>query len=280
MTNEQKTQIVEQIDAFVARYKSQNKAAKAIGVSSGTISAMRNGKWENIADEMWREIAHQVGGTREWEVVETEFFKTFTTLLDDAKRNSFVYAVTAEAGSGKTFACKYFTSAHRNVFHITCCEIWSLQAFLGELLKALGLERKANNNNNLCMMNEVISAIKKLENPLIILDEADKLRPQILYSLISIYNELEDVCGIVICATPHLQTKIERGVDLGKMGYNELYSRIGRKFLELPVCKKSDIAAICTANGVSDPDDHAEIANDSGGDLRRVKRLCHVANNR
>ena len=280
MTQDQKKQIQEQLRGYINRFGSQNKAANSIGVSSSTISQILNDNWDNVADEMWRKISAQVGGKPQWEAVETKFFREFTTLLDDARRNSFVYAITAEAGSGKSFACKYYAASHRNVLHISCCEAWGVQAFLTEILKALGLERQVNNNSNLKMMTNIVSALKKADSPLIILDEGDKLSEKILYSLISLYNQLEEICGIVLCATDYLKTKIESGVETERQGYKELNSRIGGKFLDIPACKDTDIAAICNANGIDNTEIVAEIANTSDGDLRRVKRLIHAHKNR
>lgn len=280
MTDQTKSEIKTKLAHYVAKYDSQNKAANSLrGVSAATISQVLNDNWEKISDEMWRNIAAQIG-SRQWATVETSFYRLFTDLLEDARLNSFVYAVTAEAGSGKSFTVAAYAASHRNVYHIICCEQWSLQAFLTEILRALGMEQKTMINDNLSMLNEIVATLKKSDCPLLILDEADKLRQPLLYSLITLYNQLEDYCSIVICATSHLEKKIHGGVRLGKLGFNELYSRIGRKFVQIPSCKRADIVAICKANGIEDLDDQAEIYNDSEGDLRRVKRLIHAIKNR
>lgn len=280
MTDQTKSEIKVKLGDYVAKYDSQNKAANSLrGVSAATISQVLNNNWDKISDEMWRNIAAQIG-SRQWASVETTFYRLFTDLLEDARINSFVYAVTAEAGSGKSFTAAIYAANHRNVYHIVCCETWSLRAFLFELLRTLGVEQRAFQNDNVAMLVEIVSMLKKSDSPLLIFDEADKLRQPLLYSLITLYNQLEDYCGIVICATSHLEKKIHSGVRLGKLGFNELYSRIGRKFISIPSCGRRDVAAICEANGIDDADDQAEIYNDCEGDLRRVKRLIHAIKNR
>lgn len=279
LTEIQKTEIKNQLDIYVEHKGSQSKAAATLrNVSAATLSQIRNNNWENIDDRMWRNIASQIG-IKSWAPVATSFYQLFTELLEDARLNSFMYAITAEAGSGKTFAARIYAATHKNVCHIVCCESWNVQQFMSEILRSLGCEQLINNNNNSTMLTEVVKQIKMLDCPLLEIDEADKLRNNVLYSLITLYNQLEDCCGIILCATSHLESRIMRGVGLNHMGYNELFSRIGRKFINLPVCGKQDIIAICRENGIDDGDKQAEVYNDSQGDLRRVKRLIHAFKN-
>ena len=104
--------------------------------------------------------------------------------------------------------------------------------------------------------------------------EADKLSDQVLYFFISLYNQLEGQCGLVLCATSFLEKRITRGVRFNRRGYQEIYSRIGRKFVKLQVVNDEDIAAVCRANGVTSAADIGAIIKDADCDLRRVKRAC------
>jgi len=76
-----------------------------------------------------------------------------------------------------------------------------------------------------------------------------------------------------VSGTPALKTRIVHGVNLCKPGYDEIYSRLGKRFIELTAPSKRDIANMCTANGVVDPIDMSEIYNSANGDLRRVRKL-------
>ncbi len=84
--------------------------------------------------------------------------------------------------------------------------------------------------------------MKRKESPLIVLDEADKLSDQVLYFFISLYKQLEDHCGIILTATSYLRARIEKGLRLNRKGYAEIFSRIGRKFVELPLHNSEDVA--------------------------------------
>ena len=69
-----------------------------------------------------------------------------------------------------------------------------------------------------------------------------------------------------------LRARIEKGLRLNRKGYAEIFSRIGRKFVELPLLNSEDVAAVCVANGVSEAKAINGIVDEAEGDLRRVKR--------
>jgi len=275
ITETQKTQITERLKDYVERIGSQNKAANALKVSTSTVSQILNNNWELIADEMWRSIAAQTGySSIEWTAVETRDYKLLIKLLSDAQTNSNVFAVVGEAGTGKSFTVKGYTESNKRVYTLQCAEFWNRKVFLQELLTAMG--RDYSGFNVAEMMYEVVRALKVQDRPLIILDEADKLTDQVLYFFITLYNHLEDHCGIVLLATDHLAKRIRRGLKLNRKGYKEIYSRIARRFIELHGASPSDITAICIANGVADKGDIKQVIEDAEGDLRRVRRRIHA----
>lgn len=276
MTNEFKLQVKTKLAEYCARFDSQNKASNSLkGVSSATISQVLNNNWDLISPEMWRKIGTQIGYTSNtWEVVETRDFRLLNILLTDAQQNSNVFAVTGNAGSGKTLALRTFTEANRRVFLLSCNEYWNRKQFLQELLASMGKDYSGYTVGE--MMYEAVKGLKVMELPLIILDEADKLSDNVLYFFITLYNQLEDHCGIVLVATSHLEKRIKRGIKLNKKGYTEIFSRIGRRFIELKGTGSADVKAICNANGIFDNKVVREIYEDSEGDLRRVKRKIHA----
>lgn len=261
---------------FCERYGSQNKAANALkGVSSATVSQIINSNWDLITDEMWRNIAAQIGYKDEkWEPVQTGNYKRLTTILEDVQSNSLVMAVTGDAGTGKSFTLKQYILQTPRSYLLQCSEFWNKKLFLTELLAVMGRDSSGYTIGE--MMHEVVSNLKKQETPMLILDEADKLTDQVLYFFITLYNQLEDECGIVLIATSHLEKRLKKGLKLNKKGYAEIWSRIGRKCVELKGVSSSDIVAICEVNGVKERKDLDAIIADSESDLRRVKRKIHA----
>lgn len=273
MTTEQKQQIADQLRAYCGQKGSQNKAANSLnGVSSATISKVLSGQWDTIADDMWRSIAAQTGSheAKGWQVVKTRAYDVMTFTLRSVQADSLTAAVIGGAGSGKTEAIKNYTAAGRNVYHMVCSEYWNRRTFMAKLLQNMGATVAGTTVSD--MMDNIVDTLKRKESPLIVLDEADKLSDQVLYFFISLYNQLEDQCGIILTATSNLKARIEKGLRLNRKGYAEIYSRIGRKFVELPLPNSEDVAAVCVANGVSDTRAINKIVDESDGDLRRVKR--------
>jgi DNA transposition AAA+ family ATPase len=279
ITNITKQKICQKLAEYVGRLGSQNKAAQTLkNVSGATLSQMQNSKWELITDEMWRNVASQIGYTEnEWVTVETRDMKLLTALLTDAQTHSNVFAVTGEAGTGKTFGLRRYAETNKKVYLLQCNEFWNRKMFMAELLTALGRDYSGYTVGE--MMHEVVKSLKMQDKPLIILDEADKLSDQVLYFFITMYNMLEDSCGIVLVATDHLSKRIKRGLKLNKKGYKEIYSRIGRRFIELRGLSNIDITAVCMANGIDDKRQIKEVIEDCELDLRRVKRKIHALKN-
>lgn len=276
MEDIKKQQIANALRGYCERYDSQAKAANSLkNVSPATISQMLNCKWELIRDDMWRNVAAQIGWKEEkWNAVATRDFTTLTRILGDVKDNALVMAVTGDAGSGKTFALKQYTESNKQVYMLCCNEYWNRKAFLNELLQAMGRDASGLTVND--MMLEAVRYLKMQESPLLILDEADKLSDKVLYFFISLYNALEGECGMLMVATSHLELRIRKGVKANRKGYNEIWSRIGRKCVTLKGVSAADITAVCEANGVTDRRDIDLVINDSESDLRRVRRKIHA----
>ena len=105
---EEKQTVQTQLQAYVSKYPSQNKAVNSLGLSTGTVSAILNGKFDNISDEMFLRIRSLVSpiNPEEWAVCETTAYRELSLLLSDAQANQNVSWVVGNAGIGKT------TTAH------------------------------------------------------------------------------------------------------------------------------------------------------------------------
>lgn len=276
MNAKEKQNISNHVRQYVDRFGSQNKAANSLkGISPATISQMLNNNWELISDEMWRSAAAQTNyRISDWVEVETRDYRLLNNLLRDAQDNANVFAITGESGTGKTMTIRRFAELNKQVYALQCAEYWNRKIFLSELLSAIG--RDSSGMNVAEMMHEVVRVLKMQQRPVIVLDEADKLTDQVLYFFITLYNQLEGHCGIVLCATDHLAKRIRRGLKLNKKGYKEIYSRIARRFIELQGPGSADIAQICSANGIEDRKLIKEVFEDAEGDLRRVRRKIHA----
>ena len=278
ITNEEKEMIRVRLGEYCEMKGSQKRAATSlVGVSPATVTQIVTGKWELINEKMWRSIAAQIGVKQtRWNIVETRNYKALSDIFSDAQENALVLAVCGEAGTGKSLTAAHYGAENPNVYVLACSEYWNRKTFLRELLRVMGKNPAGDTGGD--MVDDVVMALKRRENPLIILDEADKLSDQVMFFFITFYNKLEDYCGIVLMATDYLEKKVRRGLRLNKKGYKEIYSRIGRRFVAMPGLSATDISDVCRANGVEGLREIETVKKDCEGDLRRVKRKCHAFN--
>lgn len=278
ITNEEKEMIRVRLGEYCEMKGSQKRAATSlVGVSPATVTQIVTGKWELINEKMWRSVAAQIGVKQtRWNIVETRNYKALSDIFADAQENALVLAVCGEAGTGKSLTAAHYGAENPNVYVLACSEYWNRKTFLRELLRVMGKNPAGDTVGD--MVDDVVMALKRRENPLIILDEADKLSDQVMFFFITFYNKLEDYCGIVLMATDYLEKKVRRGLRLNKKGYKEIYSRIGRRFVAMPGLSATDISDVCRANGVEGLREIETVKKDCEGDLRRVKRKCHAFN--
>lgn len=278
LTTEMKEQVRSALIAYRSNYPTLNRAAESLqGVSSATVSQLCNGKYELISDEMFVRIATQIGFAFDsWNLHEGKTFREITFALSDAQAYKNVTWIVGDAGCGKTTAAIEYRRTHRNVFYILCSEDMRRSDFVREIAKQVGAPTDTTNLRD--MLENAISMISFLGNPLLVFDEGDKLTDSVFNYFISIYNRLEGHSGIVFLSTDYIKRRMEAGLRYNKKGYKEINSRIGRRFFDVSPTEENDIYAICQANNLTDRADIEEVLKDakrSDNDLRRVKRCIH-----
>lgn len=279
MTNDEKKKISEELRKYVAGYPSQNKAAASLdGVSAATVSALLQGKWEKVSDEMWRRVESQTGLRRadEWLTVATRSAREMDYAMRDAQEWTNVTWVVGDAGCGKTTAARRYAREHREAFYVLCSEDMHRSDFLREVARCVGMRTDGMTIRE--TMDGVIDQLVRMDRPVLLFDEADKLSDRVFHYFIELYNRMEDRCGMVFFSTSYIKRRMLTGLRYDKKGYNEIHSRIGRKFYELEPTAAEDVVAVCTANGVRDRRQVAEVVKDAERydfDLRRVKKAVH-----
>jgi len=273
---QEKKRIHQAVLRHIERYGSKNKAANSLkNVSSATLHQIEHEIWDQIADNMWRNVGSQLGiSGKNWVIVQTATFERIQQLMSDAQADAKVFGMIGTAGSGKTKALEHYAYNNQEVFYIRCAEYWDRKYFLGEIMRVIG--RSTSGMNTSRLMETLVHQLKQRHQPLLIIDEADKLPDHVLCFFITLYNSLEDHCGIVLSATHHLEHRIERGIRFNKKGYQEIYSRLGRKYVEIHPPTSEDVVAICMANGVEHRDYIKQVIDDSKADLRRVNRKVYA----
>lgn len=274
MEEPKRTELRNRLARYCQRYPSNNMAAASLkNISAATISNILNGKFNIISEEMWRRLESQLVRNEGWQIFSTGAYQDMTLYLGYAQQHSSVMWIAAPAGIGKSTAAASYTALNRNVFRLTCAPDMTRSDFVHELAAQIGV--RTNGMSIRESFQEILKHLVTLERPLLIFDEADKLADSVMYYFIAIYNALEDRCGIIFLSTAAIKKRITRGVLKDKKGYDEIESRICRRYIDLTPVSAREIEQICLANGLTDMVAIARVKADVkayGNDLRRVKQ--------
>lgn len=274
MDERKKTDLRNRLAKYCQRYQSNNMAAASLkNISAATISNILTGKWNIISEDMWKRLESQLVKNEGWQIFSTRAYQDMTLYLGYAQQHSSVMWVAAPAGIGKSTAAASYTALNRNVFRLTCAPDMTRSDFVHELAGQVGV--RTNGMSLRQAFNEILRHVVTLDSPLLIFDEADKLADSVMYYFISIYNALEDRCGIVFLSTSAIKKRITNGVLRDKKGYDEIESRICRRYIELTPVSAAEIEQICLANNLQDTAAIERVKGDVrayGNDLRRVKQ--------
>ncbi len=268
MKIEEKKQIKEEIIRLSGQI-SENKIARRAGVSPATISQIVNDNWRLINDEMWRKIKVKLKIDTGWNIAPTKLFNDLNSLLTAAKLRHLTIAFAHKAGTGKTTFFNYFQKTVPNVIYVEGSHTMSKKSFIQSLLTNAGQEDIGTTEE---LINKFIDYVAGLEDPLIIIDQFDKLKDGPFDLFMDFYNELHGHCGFVVSGVAALKKRIMSGVQRQKIGYEEIWSRMNRKFITLYPVDLNDVRLICEYNGIKDEDVICEIFNGCEGDLRRVRQ--------
>lgn len=274
MDTSKKSEIRNRLAKYCQRYPSNNMAAASLkNISTATISNILNEKWNNISEDMWKRLESQLVKNEGWQIFSTRAYQDMTLYMGYCQQHSSVMWIAAPAGIGKSTASSSYAALHRNVFRLTCAPDMTRSDFVHELAAQVGV--RTNGMSIRSAFGEVLRHIVTLDNPLLVFDEADKLADSVMFYFISIYNALEDRCGIVFLSTAAIKKRITNGVLRDKKGYDEIESRICRRYVDLTPVSAGEIEQICLANGLQDPAAIGRVKADVrayGNDLRRVKQ--------
>lgn len=241
------------------------------GLSTATLSNIANGKWEQypVADESFVFLAQWLGISR-WQTAETYNYKKVMGVCHAAQAESTAIGIAYEAGTGKTYALKDYANSRQNAYYVECEEYFTKSVFLQKLRQSLGLPVTPATIAD--MVEEITRRLNELSTPLIVIDEADKLKDGILNFFKTLYNKCPN-CGFVLAGTPYFKKRVLSGASRDRQAYKEIYSRLGGEFVELKPISAKDVRAICAANGIADAATINHIADACHGDLRVAERL-------
>lgn len=270
--------LMKHVGDWITRLGSQNKVAEKCSISSTALSQWMNGKYGADTTELDKKIASALGYQEDgWKVVTTiKNYQKIEFVFRSCKQQSMWMAISNKAGSGKTQTLEHlFNSDLTGSVIFIQAEEWNSRQFLLELAeRTCGIPKRGYTDipTLLKMITEYLNGMAA-NKPILIIDEADKLKPAAFRKLIPLYNRTEHRLGCILAGTENLQKEIVRGVRNNTKGYDEIDSRLGRSYIELPGATEADVKVICEANGLG-----TDAAAGIWSEVDKVKKLVKVKN--
>ena len=217
-------QIINQLNEYMTRTgASQTKVAKALGISSATLSYFLKGTYTGDTEAICEKAKDFLETEAEREkfrsnsgIVQTKPFKTIQTFCDLVLKHQIIGMLTGDAGCGKTTAIKDFSKVHPSVILIEADHGYTAKALFDELCTELGLDDRGS------LHQKLVRIVNKLKDSgrLIIVDEAEHLP----YRALELIRRVHDKAGvgIALCGMPRL----EKNVQGDRNHYAQLNSRI------------------------------------------------------
>jgi transcriptional regulator with XRE-family HTH domain len=261
--------IIKHVELWKSKLGSYNKVAEKCGISGTALSLLLSGKYGAKETALLQTIASALNYKEsDWQLVRT--IGNYTKIMqafNDAKQESMWFAIANKAGSGKTGTLEdIFNQDHTGSVTFIQAEEWSGRQFLMKIIaKTIGEGVLKGKYKTLSQLTDIISNYfneMSFDNPILLIDEADKLKPAAFRTLIPIFNRTEDRLGLIMSGTENLEKELKAGVRLSKKGFDEVESRIGRKYINLHGATQKEVCQICEVNGVTDELAQVQIWNE------------------
>lgn len=252
----QKEEVVAAMRKYQAAKKlSQNRMASTLGLSSAHMSYVFNPQmWDKISDELWRRLKTRFAPTT-WRTYETANFRYIQNLCKHVQAESRTECVSDYTGAGKTVALQAYAATNENAFYVAADQLMSNKEFIREIQRALGISVEGTARE---MLMAVAAFLEKLDLPVLLIDESDKLKDTCMMSLKVLYDRLENRCGFVTAGTEVLKTKIHKLALKDRLGYREFkrrfakYAKPLRAFNTKDKFIREEILMICADQGIDD----------------------------
>jgi len=206
--------------------RSQNRVAKALGISSSALSQWISGtyKGDNAAvdakvDDYLSAIAEEDGSAdllEERGVIETTSYKSVVKFCTLVSKSKMMGMLIGDAGAGKTTALKDYARKHPTCILIEADKGYTPRVLFNDLCSKLKINAPSMTHD------KFLNSLSKLKNSgrLLIIDEAEHLP----YNSLEYVRRLYDKSGIavVLCGMPRLECNV-RGL---KEQFLQLSSRI------------------------------------------------------
>lgn len=191
----------------------------------------RGVRTENIMlDAQWMNLARLLGveaSRNKWHMARTEVYAMIEEDITFCQQNSKALLLVDDAGIGKTFSAKYLSRTLKNCLYIDASQCTTKPEFIRAIAHNIGLPSRVRMH---AVRDGIKHAIRTLEKPCIIIDEAGALTDEAAMFIKELWNATEGQCGWYLMGADGLRAKIERKLKYDKVGWAELFSRFNDKY--------------------------------------------------
>ena len=217
------------------------------------IQAILDGNSDHLSDEVWYNVKNVVCKNTTDGLLQTADCQKQIKIYNHARSNQLMMGITADTGMGKTFVSQAIALVE-NTFLVEVDLSTTPRAFINNLLRDMGIWFDGSLADKL---DRIAKEINKLNEPLLIIDEAGKISDSLMLCLHTLRDRTKDRCGIVLIGMPELKNRLIWGKEKGKKGYAEFFRRVNH-WEELKGLQDKEIAMVLERSGVTDPDTQKE----------------------
>jgi DNA transposition AAA+ family ATPase len=251
------------LDYCKSRNISQNELATQAGISSGTVSKMIKGNWNDIRDGIWRKVWIVVSDVEM--LIRTSDHEAIKRLCKKSCTQKLMVGLTGDTGMGKTTSLKAI-SRRPNTYYVSFDKTMRSKQFFASILREMGIAFEGSIHE---MVNTIANELNTQENPLLIIDESGKLTHNVILYLHVLRDKTSKNAGIVLAGMPYFKSNLVKFSNKQKEGYAEFLRRVNL-WHEMEGLTRQEAQFICEQNGIAD----AETIKD----LSRKKRFGDLAN--
>lgn len=229
LSSEQKQAVIERIKAErELKFSTDAEHAKALGISEAIYSQIKSGKTDNkLDDKKWRLLASRYGLlNRPWQTAQTPSFINLTETYRMAHFHGHNAIVVDDAGNCKTESALYYARSNRNAVYVDCSFYKNRRDMITQVAKGLGISTKGGFTAMRTALFQKLSTTRCL----VLLDECGDLDTPGFLEIKALMNAAKHVSGIVLLGADGLRVLIEKRLTSRKVGYAEIFDRVGRNF--------------------------------------------------
>lgn len=279
LPNEYKERIVEAIKNNGFKFTTNKAQATSLGINPAQFSRITNGDFDSVlSDAKWNEIAskYNVPMNAEafhWQTAYTQVYDYISAQLTACQEMGLSGIFCDISDLGKTFTAKDYVSRHRNAIRVDC----SRHKSRTELLRAIAREFGIDSHISVRLLQrDLIQYMRSMTKPLVILDEFGDLSYPAFLEVKALWNATEYRCGWYMMGADGLAVKLDRNRENKKVGFAEIFSRLGSRYQRITPLNEQDrhkfllaeIAKILKANNSKYTP--LQMYGKTNGSLRRV----------